>query len=206
MKWLGTLHGRFVGERRVRVLASRVAPLLPGSATVLDVGCGDGRLAHAIVSLRSDVRIRGVDVLLRPHTLIPVELFDGQRLPAADKSVDVVMFVDVLHHTDSPAILVAEAARVARKAIVIKDHLSGSLLSELTLRFMDWVGNAPHGVRLPYNYWSRTHWHSLFGDLGLTIEEWSETLGLYRVPASWAFERHLHFLSRLEPRRLDLRA
>ena len=27
-----------------------------------------------------------------------------------------------------------------------------------TLRFMDWIGNARHGVALPYNYWSAQEW------------------------------------------------
>lgn len=201
MSWLGRLHGRYVGQQRVQVLGDRIATLLPPGATLLDVGCGDGDLARQIAELRPDVSIRGVDVLVRPTTYIPVEPFDGQRLPAADCSVDVVLAVDVLHHTDNPLTLLAEAARVARKGIVIKDHLSDAPLAGHTLRFMDWVGNAPHGVRLPYNYWPRPRWHAAFEALGLVIEEWHETLGLYPRPASWLFERRLHFLTRLRPPR-----
>jgi SAM-dependent methyltransferase len=201
VKWLGVLHGRYVGERRVRVLAECVASLLPANATLLDVGCGDGHVAHRIATIRADITVRGVDVLVRQHTRIPVDKFDGKHLPAADQSVDVVMVVDVLHHTDDPAALLAEAARVARKAVVIKDHLSDPVLAAVTLRFMDWVGNAPHGVRLPYNYWPRRRWKSAFAALGLTIDEWNEAIGLYPWPASWVFERRLHFLARLRPLR-----
>ena len=197
MRWLGAVHGRFVGERRVRVLARRIAPLLPAGASVLDVGCGDGELAVEIGSLRSDVSIRGVDVMVRPGARIPVDVYDGRRLPEQDQSVDVVMAVDVLHHTDDPETVLAEAARVARTAIIIKDHLADALLADIRLRFMDWVGNAPHGVRLPYNYWRRPRWKAAFLKFGLVIEEWNETLGLYRWPASWIFERELHFLTRL---------
>ena len=42
---------------------------------------------------------------------------------------------------------------MAARGIVLKDHTRNGLFSGSTLRFMDWVGNARHGVRLPYNYW-----------------------------------------------------
>jgi 2-polyprenyl-3-methyl-5-hydroxy-6-metoxy-1,4-benzoquinol methylase len=38
-------------------------------------------------------------------------------------SFDVVMFVDVLHHTKDPMVLLREARRVARRAIVVKRGL-----------------------------------------------------------------------------------
>jgi SAM-dependent methyltransferase len=205
MRWLGAAHGRFVGERRVRVLARLVAPHLPQGATVLDVGCGDGQVASEIATLRPDVSIRGVDVMIRPETRIPVDLFDGERLPAGDQSVDVVVIVDVLHHTNDPATLIAESARVARKAVIIKDHLSDGLTASARLRFMDWVGNAPHGVRLPYNYWPRQRWHAAFTSSKLAVEEWTESLGLYGWPASVVFEHGLHFLTRLRNTRAGAR-
>lgn len=182
----------------MRVLAAQLAPLFPASASVLDVGCGDGSIARAIMEHRGDLTLGGVDVLLRPHTHIPVERFDGSRLPRPDASVDAVLFVDVLHHTDDPAILLAEARRVARRCIVIKDHLRDGLLAGPTLRFMDWVGNAPHGVALPYNYWPETRWRDTFVKLGLTPAAWHARLGLYPFPASLAFDRGLHFVARLE--------
>ena len=67
-----------------------------------------------------------------------------------DASFDVVMFVDVLHHTDDPLLLLQEAQRVG-KIILVKDHFRKGFLAGPTLRFMDWVGNAHHGVVLPYN-------------------------------------------------------
>ncbi len=51
----------------------------------------------------------------------------------------------------APARLLAEAKRVSRGGIVIKDHFREGVLADATLRFMDWVGNAQHGVVLPYN-------------------------------------------------------
>jgi len=198
MSVLTQAHDALVFGRRVRVLAARLAPLLPENASVLDVGCGDGSMARAILEHRGDLSLGGVDVLVRPRTHIPVEAYDGRRLPRPDASIDAVLFVDVLHHTDDPMILLAEAKRVARHCIVIKDHLRDGLLAGPTLRLMDWVGNAAHGVALPYNYWSQARWRDAFARLGLSPVAWTERLGLYPFPASLAFDRGLHFVARLE--------
>ena len=81
-------------------------------------------------------------------------LFDGKTIPFEDNSFDLVMFVDVLHHAEDPASLLAEAARVSRKYLLLKDHVRTGLVGKWTLRLMDWFGNAQHNVVLPYNYLS----------------------------------------------------
>ena len=54
---VGYLHDKGILHRRVTALASAIAPLLPKSARVLDVGCGDGLLDQALLDLRPDLRI-----------------------------------------------------------------------------------------------------------------------------------------------------
>jgi SAM-dependent methyltransferase len=195
---LEVLHGRLFA-RRVRVLAKLLAESIPARSRVLDVGCGDGRLDRLLLDLRHDVAIEGIDVLVRPGTAIPVAAFDGRRIPHPDQSFDVVMMVDVLHHTEDPAILLGEAKRVARCCIVIKDHCQDGFLAGQTLRLMDWVGNARHRVALPYNYWSEEQWGRAFEDLGLSVEHWVGQLGLYPWPLAALFDRQLHFMARLRP-------
>lgn len=197
MNFLETLHHRWISNRRACILSRRLAQVIPADCSVLDVGCGDGQIAKLISNRRPDLKIRGVDVLLREETWIPVSQFDGQKLPADDDSVDVVMLIDVLHHTEDPMVLLREAKRVARKAIVLKDHTRDGLLAGATLRWMDQVGNQRYGVALPYNYWKRQQWLDAFEPLKLKLDLWQSKLGIYPWPAQPIFDRSLHFVARL---------
>jgi SAM-dependent methyltransferase len=199
MSVVGTVHANLVFGRRVRVLAHQLANLLPQNATVLDVGCGDGTLDSLILRSRPDLVINGIDVLVRPQTHIPVTSFDGTTIPYANQAFDVVMFVDVLHHTNDPMVLLREAKRVARRAIVMKDHAKEGMLAGPTLRFMDWVGNRHHGVVLPYNYWTHSEWERAMNDLGLGVSTWNANVRLYPWPATHLFDRALHFVAKLTP-------
>jgi len=86
---------------------------------------------------------------------------------------------------------------VARLALVLKDHKKEGFLAYLTLRFMDWVGNARHGVALPYNYCTHSRWMSALRSLNLKVQFWKGALGLYPRPARWLFDRRLHFVARI---------
>jgi SAM-dependent methyltransferase len=165
---------------------------------VLDVGCGDGLVDHLIGQCRPDVTISGLDLIVQPKTHIPVVAYDGAHFNFADNSFDVVMFVDVLHHTEDPASLLREAHRVARRSVVIKDHTCDGFLAGPTLRFMDRVGNPAHGIPLPYNYWPERRWRETFEEIGFSPAIWRSRLGLYPTPVNWWFERSLHFLARLD--------
>jgi SAM-dependent methyltransferase len=180
------------------VLADHGARLIPAHARVLDVGTGDGRIAAAIASRRPDLRVEGIDVLVREDSAIPVRPFDGRVIPMADGSVEVVTFFDVLHHAHDPEELLREAVRVAADAVIIKDHVSDSRLASALLRFMDDVGNRRHGVALPHNYLASTQWLDILGRLRLKPDVWEiGGLGLYPWPASIVFGGRLHLLARL---------
>jgi SAM-dependent methyltransferase len=191
------LHQHLVFPRRIRQLAAHIAPLLPPGAAVLDCGCGDGALAERLLALRPDLRIGGVDVLVRPGCRIPVQAFDGRSLPHGDDSFDCALLVDVLHHAEQPAELLGEVARVARRRVVVKDHLADGFAARPTLRFMDRVGNARHGVALPFTYFTALEWAHLIASARLTVEVWLEQLAIYPPPLSWMFDRRLHFLAAL---------
>jgi SAM-dependent methyltransferase len=202
---LNAVHNSVVFGRRVRVLSQHLARAIPESGHVLDLGSGDGSIALALMRLRSDLTIEGVDVLVRPKTLIPVTWFNGDILPFEDQSFDYVTIVDVLHHTIDPAAVLTEACRVARKGVVIKDHVLQGFGAGPTLRVMDWVGNRGHDVVLPYNYLTRERWDAAFARAGLKQLSWLDRLRLYPAPATMLFDRRLHFIALMVPTRESAR-
>lgn len=197
---LNAVHNRFVFNRRVEVLSRHLADAIPEGGNVLDVGCGDGQIAVNIMARRPDLSFTGVDVLIRPETHIEVTKYDGDLLPFADRSFDYATIVDVLHHTNDPAAVLAETLRCVRKGVVVKDHLREGVLAGPTLRAMDWVGNRGHDVVLPYNYLNRAEWDAAFARAGGEIAAWDADLQLYPVPLNWWFDRRLHFVALLVPK------
>lgn len=195
MSLLKKIYESYVQMQRVNVVSGLLAEHIPRDSSVLDIGCGDGTLASTIAASRKDLRIEGVDVMVRPSVLIKVREYDGLRLPFPDGSVDVAMFVDVLHHAEQPLAVLSDAARVARGKIIIKDHLRQGFMAQTRLKMMDWMGNARYGVSLPYRYWNRSEWREAFVQCGLIEKTFISGLHLYRFPLDWFFGGSLQFIS-----------
>jgi len=198
---MGRAHRRAVFGRRARVLAELLAAKIPAGTSVLDVGCGDGTIAQLVTNYNPSVTVQGIEFAPRPDCKIECKAFDGASIPYPAASFDACMFVDVLHHVrDSTGIdlLLQEACRVSKQFVLIKDHLSENALDFKTLQFMDWVGNRPHGVILPYNYQSRDQWDKHFQAAGLKVKAWQTNVPLYPFPFSAVFGRQLHYVALLE--------
>jgi ubiquinone/menaquinone biosynthesis C-methylase UbiE len=102
------------------------------SATILDVGTGAGDIAESAreMAQRHGVRLRTIgfdssEALLRRHRARNDSVVAGSalELPFADRSVDIVMCSQLLHHfPDAQAVaLIREMNRVARARVVISD-------------------------------------------------------------------------------------
>lgn len=197
---VGQLHGKHVFGRRIEALAHAIAPLLhPGP--VLDLGAGNGMIGALLMSMRPDTEVVGIDVHLRPDSAIPVTYYDGTTIPFEDQHFSSVIVVDVLHHTDDYRQVLRECARVCRNVIVVKDHFYANPLDHLLLRGLDWVGNAPHGVRLPYNYFTRQSWTDSLSALSLHEKVRQESVAnMYPYPFQWIIGQRIQFISQLEPK------
>ncbi len=167
-KILHALDERVLFPARINYLVHWLSPQLMDSGNVLDLGASDGRLAHAL-SQHAPATFTGCDVLVPEKTAIPVVQYDGTTLPFEDRSFDAVMLIDMLHHTDDPVEIVREAVRVSRKYVLIKDHYYNNSFDWYGLKAMDYVGNAPYNIRLPYNYLNDGQWRGLINTLNLRI-------------------------------------
>ena len=199
-KMVAKIHGKFVFGRRVMRLANGIASLIPpGCKTVLDVGSGSGEVAAYLKELAPSLSMTGVDVLVREQTAIPTKSFDGVTLPFPNKSFDVVLLIDVIHHSQKPNELLRDCARVAKRAVIIKDHLQKNRFDHYVLSVMDWAGNASHGVQREDRYFSAQEWADLYQKGSLNLIRTQQRLDLYPFPFSLLIERHLHFMSLLQP-------
>lgn len=94
-------------------------------ATIVDVGCGDGRLARQMADEGGAARVIGVEcsprqlakaAALPPHDAVQVIEGVAEALPVADASADGVVFFNSLHHVpvEHMAAAMAETARVLK--------------------------------------------------------------------------------------------
>lgn len=96
--------------------------------SVLDVGCGTGRLAFAVTRRCAVRRLHGVDFApayiehARHHnqdSRIAFEVGDACSLAFADRSFDRVLALLVLHFVPRTGVAIAEMRRVARPGAVV---------------------------------------------------------------------------------------
>ncbi len=150
-------------------LATAVASLCESHAKILDVGCNDGYVASLIMAQNPTLSITGVDIQENMPARIDRKLYDGKHLPFPDNSFDIVMALDVLHHTKDIKTLLADMKRVSKRHIIIKDHREYGPGSHFLISLADYMSNAPYGIPCVYNYFSIDAWKALFGKLGLTV-------------------------------------
>lgn len=188
------IHGKVASDRRANQIALALAELIPRDKTVLDVGCGNGKLARLLFEMRPDLEIVGIDVKVAPNPAIPITTYDGNSIPFDSQSWDICLASDVLHHCTEPIAVMREMKRVARESIVIKDHFSEGFISRSLLSLMDWIGNYGYGTDVPFNFMSSAQWNQAYSDLGLIPQAQETKLRLYPFPFTLVLDHKLHFI------------
>ena len=124
-------HGAAVGERSRQLVPgrswaawSRALGLLLPAVTVADLGCGDGHLtlemagwALRVVAVdQSSATLSRARRLARRQRMSNISWKKGdiERLPLGDRSVDIAVLSQALHHATDPEQALREAVRVTR--------------------------------------------------------------------------------------------
>lgn len=124
------------GEAIYRMVAAAIAARHPGGGTLLDAGCGSGRL-WPFVRGRFD-RYLGVDAVRYDGFPAEGEFhaadLDAQALPFAG-AAEVVAAVETIEHLENPRAFVRALARAARPGgwVIVTTPNQLSLLSRATL-------------------------------------------------------------------------
>ena len=104
-------------------MALEVARVLPPRADILDVGCGNGFIAHHLQGMLGTTVV-GLDVGANTAARINYLPYDGRHFPVRDHSFDAVLLCYVLHHAQDPRLVLNEVNRVLRDgglAIIYED-------------------------------------------------------------------------------------
>lgn len=149
--------GNPIARRLMRGFLDAVTELYRqvGPRTVLEVGCGEGRLADTLVRsgprperfVACDLELDGVREGLDPQIEFqPASIYE---LPYEDGAFDLVVCCEVLEHLEDPPTGMAELARVARRGVLLSVPWEPvwSVLNLARGRYLLDLGNTPGHVQ-----------------------------------------------------------
>jgi len=172
----GLVHGikrRWARERRRRKdglaydMALELARAIPRGSEVLDVGCGNGFIAHHLSAIL-DSNAVGIDLGSSADAPIDYRRYDGSRFPLMDDSFDAVLFCYVLHHAQDVSVVLNEMRRVLRDGglAIIYEDIPGSWWD----RGVCWIHNQQwRGRTGPCTFRRESEWRALFEAFGFEI-------------------------------------
>ncbi|MGB9706602.1 MAG: class I SAM-dependent methyltransferase [Microgenomates group bacterium] len=132
------------GKLRVKRRDLLIKELIEPRTSVLDVGCGDGRLLHFLKTTNHNI-CTGVDISQRAIKLASelqlnvlwvkdLEKFLNNEAKRG-KKYDYVVFSEFLEHINDPETIMKMASKIFRKAIIITFPNIGHLSYRLRLLF-----------------------------------------------------------------------
>ena len=164
-RWLRERRRRKVG--RAYDMALEIARVIPRSAKVLDVGCGNGFISHHLSAMLG-VSVVGIDVMSKTVAAIDYRRYDGVHIPLADNSVDSVLLCYVLHHAQNASLLLSEIKRVLQPSglVVIYEDIPETLWD----RFVCLTHNLQWRKRTgACTFRSESQWQSTFESAGFEV-------------------------------------
>ncbi len=168
-----TIQRRWERERRRRKvgraydMALEIARVIPYGSEVLDVGCGNGFIAHHLSAMLA-TSVIGIDLGNSADAPIDYRRYDGVQFPLTDGSFDAVLFCYVLHHARDVRVVLNEMRRVLRDdgVAVIYEDIPRTWWD----RGVCWFHNQQwRGRTGPCNFRRESEWRSLFKCFGFEI-------------------------------------
>ena len=164
-RWLRERRRRRVG--RAYDMALEIARVIPRGSEVLDVGCGNGFIAHHLSALLG-TNVVGIDLENTADASIDYRRYGGTRFPARAHSFDAVLMCYVLHHAQDVGVMLSEMRRVLREGgqAVIYEDIPATFWD----RLICWTHNLKWRHRTgPCIFRSEAEWRALFEATGFEV-------------------------------------
>lgn len=161
--------------------------LIPGS--VLDLGGGSGEIASHVAAIGHDVTVADVrDWRSYDHRHLPFIKVADNHIDLPDHSIDTVLVLMVLHHSENPEQLLREAFRVAKRRVIIIESVTNTLTAYHYGCLMDWFYNhivhyeedPEKKVPVPCNFLPAAGWEQLIGTITDLSPLVSKDLGIFQ--------------------------
>jgi SAM-dependent methyltransferase len=160
-------------DDRAEEIVRRIETFLPASSEVLDIGGGWGFYRRPLE--RRGHRHTVLDVVRPRFQKAPVVLYDGGRMPFENEAFDVSLLVTVLHHVGEPDRLMAEAARVTRRYIIVVEDIYSTPAGRWWTEWRDRILNFEY-VGHPCGFKTAGEWCRYFESRGLPVLENKEAV------------------------------
>lgn len=161
MSWL-----RHNAKRRF----GHIRPYIIGS-TLQDIGAGEGMIGE-LIARELKMKVDLLDVVDLNQTNLPHITYDGRHIPFPDDSRDTITLLLTLHHCQDPERVLAEAARVAKKRIIVTESVYHTRPGRCLLTWLDSGFNGLRSRRkMPCALHFKTvaQWRAVFSQLDLSI-------------------------------------
>jgi SAM-dependent methyltransferase len=164
-RWHRARRRRKVG--RAYDMALEIARVIPANSRVLDVGCGNGFIAHHLAA-SIDANVIGIDLDATTEAAIDYRQFDGRVFPVGDSSFEAVLLCYVLHHAQDLGVVMRELRRVlidGGRAVIYEDIPDG-----WWDRLVCWTHDLKWRKRTgPCTFRGESEWFKLFQAAGFEV-------------------------------------
>jgi ubiquinone/menaquinone biosynthesis C-methylase UbiE len=184
-KWL---YSSEFGKKWVSEKLSRITPFLREGDKIVDIGCGNARLAYGLKQNGFDICLLDIANLSDFSDFTPI-VYNGNQMPFEDKKFDKALLITVLHHTENPLEVLKEAKRIAKEIIMIED-IYRNLFQQYLTYFMDTLVNFGFS-NMTYQNRNDAEWKHIFSALSLKIQAENEKVVLF------FFRQKTYFLTEL---------
>jgi len=148
-------------------MAQEIARVIPRGSEVLDVGCGNGFIAHHLSAMLG-TSVVGIDLGSSADAPIDYRRYNGVQFPLMDDSLDAVMLCYVLHHAQDVSVVLNEMRRALRAGglAIIYEDVPRSWWDRGVCWFhsQQWRGRTG-----PCTFRRESEWRALFESFGFEI-------------------------------------